>query len=301
MSRPAPTRPVRTVLATAAVAVVVVVSLLAAPSANAASTPAPSGAAVRVAHLSPGTPSVNVSLTSLSGGSIELGQSEAYGETSRYQTVPPGVYTVVARRTGSPASAQPLFTWTVDAKAGEAYTAAAVGIGAEARGAILRDDLTPPAAGKGSVRFIQAASATPAATLTTVGGTVVASPTDFGTATGYAQIPAGTWPLTASGVADPAVQAQRQVSVSSGAVLSVILLDQPGGGVTLRSTVDASGTSVTPRGGVDTGGGAVAAELGGRTGTPVAPPAGLLAAGALAAGLLIAGLRRARPSTTRRT
>ncbi len=275
--------------------------LLALPSAHAAGLAAATpvtGATLRVAHLSPGTAPVDVSLTSLSGGSADLARAESYGQTSPYQAVPAGVYTVSARAAGSPADGKPLLSWTVEAKPGEAYTVAAVGSGAEARGTVLRDDLSSPAPGKGSVRFIQAASAAPSATVTTTGGAIVASPTSFGTATGYAQVPAGTWPLTASGVEDPSLRTQRPVSVPAGSVTSVILLDQPGGGVTLRSTVDASGASVMPRGGIDTGGGGTALREGRADGpTAGVPAAGVLAVAVLAAGMF-AGVRRRREVST---
>lgn len=285
--RTAPTRP--WVVVVPALALAGAAGVAAAPAAAGADA-TPATATVRMAHLAPGVAPVQVTLISLSGGTVTLPGTEAYGQSSRYEPLAAGVYTVRARQASAPGAA-PLLTWTIDAKAGEAYTVAAVGSGTGVKGTVLRDDLTPPPVGKGSVRFIQGASAAGRAGLSTIGGAVIASPTDFATATGYAPVPAGTWPLTASSVDHPSVQTQGSVSIAAGSVTSVVLLDQPGGGVRLTTTLDAAGTRATPRKGVHTGAGGTAAAVVGRA--PTGLPLGLAAAGGSAL-LALLGARLAR-------
>jgi hypothetical protein len=69
----------------------------------------------------------------------------------------------------------------------------------------------------------------------------------------------------------------------------VLVLDRPGGGLTVRAVLDAAGPGVVPSGGVEAGLGGTAPSAGP---APVAPAAvaGSLAAGA---GLLLVATRRA--------
>lgn len=242
---------------------------------------------VRVAHLSPDTANVDIYFTAYSGGTTELMSSgTGYGEVGPYQRVPEGVYTVALKSAGASAGTPSLMRFTVDVKKGEAYTVAAVGRGAQRKGAVLRDDLTPPKAGNARVRLIQASSAAPKVDLLANSGTVLAADAAFGTATGYAQVKAGTLPLTAAGGAQ--LTARRNVSVAAGSVTSIVVLDSPNG-LTLRSIQDAGGTSAMPAGGVDTGGGGTAT----RSGDPAVPAtAGILAG--LAASVLAAVVWRGR-------
>ena len=56
-------------------------------------------------------------------------------------------------------------------------------------------------------------------------GPTVATGAPFATTTGYTTVPAGTWSLQAKSVASPSVAAGARVSVASGSVTSVLLLD----------------------------------------------------------------------------
>lgn len=155
-------------------------------------------ATVRSAHLSPDAPGVDVYLTAFSGGNTRLWvPDERYGGVSPYTRIAAGQYVVLMRKHGAPASSPAMLTWNLDAKAGQAYTAAAVGTEGKRTGTVLKDDLTAPKAGFGRVRLIQAASRAPQATVVAVNGPVVARNAAFPTSTGYTQVPAGTWPLTA--------------------------------------------------------------------------------------------------------
>jgi hypothetical protein len=241
-----------TLLATTAIATGV------AGQANAA-TASTGTATIRSAHLSPDTPGVDVYLSAFSGGKTTLWvPDETYGGVSKYMAVKAGLYTVSMRLHGAPASQQPMLTWSLDVKSGLAYTAAAVGTGSARKGTVLTDDLTPPAAGKARVRLIQAASVAPEATVVAVDGPVVARDAAFATATGYAQISAGTWPLQATSVSTPALKTAGSVSVPAGSVTSILLLDKPGGGLLIKTALDAAGAVKVPVGAVPAGGGSTA-------------------------------------------
>lgn len=233
---------------------------IAAGAGSAAAAPAATSvASIRAAHFAPGTPGVDVYLTSFSGGATQLWHGdETYGSVSPYEAVPTGQYVVAMRLAGAPPSSVPMLSVTVQAKAGAAYTLAAIGAQAHVSGVVLNDDLTPPTAGHGRVRLIQAASNAPKADVVAVGGPVLASNAVFGTSTGYAQIPAGTWPLEARAVdANPAVTT-GSVSVPAGSVTSIVLLNGPGSTLALHTVLDAAAATSAPAGPIDAGGGGTA-------------------------------------------
>ncbi len=288
----------RSTLLTGAVVAGGVLALTAGPATAASSAPAPGTATIRSAHLSPDTPGVDVYLGAFSGGTTRLwAVDEAYGAVSKYVPIPSGLYTVSMRRHGAPATAPALLSWTLDAKPGYAYTAAAVGTGAARKGTVLDDNLTPPQAGKARVRLIQAASAAPQATVIAVHGPVVAQDTRFATATGYAQVAAGTWPLKAQSVSMPALTTSGSVSVPAGSVTSILLLDKRGGGLQLRTVLDSAAAMKAPKGPVPAGGGGTATSYVSTSGPhKLADVLGFAGIGAalLGAGALIAGRRRGR-------
>jgi hypothetical protein len=109
----------RVVTFTAAVVATVAVPVLAGPGA-ATAAPVPNGF-VRLAHLSPDTPDVDVYLNSQSGdvpGQVFRGVG--YGTLSTYQSLPVGGYTVAMRPSGAPASEPAVLTTQVSVAAGSA-------------------------------------------------------------------------------------------------------------------------------------------------------------------------------------
>ncbi len=109
----------------------------------------PAGAAdtgmLRLAHLSPDTPSVDVYVDSVSStdtGIVLTGVG--YGTVSGYQSVPAGTYTVSMRSAGAPATSAPVLSTTVTVDPGTAFTVAGVGTFAQLGLTVLDDDLTPP-------------------------------------------------------------------------------------------------------------------------------------------------------------
>jgi hypothetical protein len=227
----------------------------------ASAAPPQSSAMIRGAHLSPDTGNVDVYLTAFAGGSTTLWlASVGYGDVSPYNRLKPGLYAVSMRPHGAAASTPAALSWTFTAKADHAYTAAGIGMNAHLRGIILEDQLKAPAAGHASVRIIQAASRAPHADLAAQGGPVLARSAAFATSTPYTSVPAGTWRVDAKSDGTPAISTSAAVSIKSGSVDSVVLLDGKGTGITIRVLTDAAGAASTPIGSVPAGGGGTAAR-----------------------------------------
>ena len=103
--------------------------LLGVPAAVAsASSAATSTGWIRLAHLSPNTPPVDVYLYSFGNSSAQVVLHHvAYGTVSPYETVNAGDYSVAMRAAGSSASSQPVLSTSVTVAAGHAYTVAGMG------------------------------------------------------------------------------------------------------------------------------------------------------------------------------
>src|SRR3954471_16549859 len=93
-------------------------------------SPAPPAAAtdtgmLRMAHLSPDSPAVDVTVE----GSAVTFDGVGYGDVTDYQALPAGTYTVAVRGAGAGAdpAGRPVLTTTVDVQPGTAQTVAGVG------------------------------------------------------------------------------------------------------------------------------------------------------------------------------
>jgi len=245
--------------ATVVAAVVGTALLLLVPTAATAADSSTSSQAafLRTAHLSPDTPGVDI-YVSATGKTPTVIRSETYGHFSSYVSVTPGSYSVAARLAGSPASSPVVVSWHLQLAAGDAYTAAAIGSGSERKATLLHDDLTPPASGKARVRLIQAASTASGADVTANGTVPIASNAAFATTSGYVQVPAGTWPLSARATGASPQSTIASVSLPAGSITTVVLLDEADAGLHLISTLDSAGAGVMPRTGINTGGGGLA-------------------------------------------
>jgi hypothetical protein len=242
---------------------------------------AATGTYLRLAHLSPDTPTVDVLVTSFTGQTTSL-KGVSYGDVSSYQRIEPGTYTVQMRMAGAPESSPPVVSATLDAKDGAAYTAAGLGPRAQLAVSVLSDDLTPPPAGQARVRVVQGAEQAGDVAVTW-NGAPVADGVRFGTATAYYDVPAGKGTFEVSPASGAAVPVD--LDLAGGGIYSAILVQKAGGlGTELRT--DAIGPGATPAGGVDTGLGGTAPD---QDGVPAAP----IAIGALAL-LGLVGMSTAR-------
>ncbi|WP_426506176.1 DUF4397 domain-containing protein [Dactylosporangium sp. McL0621] len=248
---------------------------------------------VRLAHLSPDTPAVDVYLSSVSGAIPQQKfDAVAYGTVSKYLPLPPGTYAVAMRKKGDPASAAPVLSTQATVEEGKAYTVAGTGKFADLGLRVIADDLGLPASGKAKVRVIQASVKQPILDVSVSGGTKIADGVQFATTTSYQTVDPGRWTLRLAAPSATSAATTVTAPLKAGAVYSLIILDGSGG-LTAQLRTDASSSGV-PEGGVDTGGGGTA---GGSTGIDPLLPIGAgtaLVVLAVAGGLL---WRRGRSRT----
>jgi hypothetical protein len=276
----APARFLRTL---AAVGVVAAVTLPAAPAA------AQGTGYVRLAHLSPDTPAVDVYLRSTTGAIAQkVFPGVGYGALSDYLPLPAGTYVVAMRKANAQPSTKALLTTEVTVVPGRAYTVAGVGRFADLGLRVLRDDLTLPRAGDAKVRIIQASVRAPVLTVAVENGTAIGRNVAFATTTGYRQVPPGTWTLRVQ-PATGAAASTLPATLSADTVYSLLIVDGKSGSLQAQLHKDAARSGPVPAGGVATGAGGTA----GSTPWLGAGTAAAAAALVVGAGLLLAGRRRA--------
>lgn len=180
-----------------------------------------SGAAqVRVAHLSPDAPAVDV----LVDGSVAL-EGVEFGTVSDYLQVPAGERTVTIRTTEDRTV---VFEGPVTVEAGTMYTIGAVGEVTENtfRPEIYVDDFEHPGADDALVRLIHASpDAGPVDVTVAESGAVLFDNASFPNATDYATVPAGDYTLEirpATEDNDGTVVATVDVSLEGGTVYTGI-------------------------------------------------------------------------------
>ena len=244
---------------------------------------------IRLAHLSPNTPAVDVYLYSFGNSDAKIVLHHvAYGTVSPYEAVGAGDYSVAMRDAGASATSQPVLSTSVTIKADHAYTVAGMGPESGLRLQVMDDDLTTPS-GKSLVRVIQASLKQQTVKVTYDGSTIVAK-SSFASVSTYQAVPAGTWTMSAIGNGDTATQS---VALAAGTVHTVVVLDGASG-LELVNLEDAAGAGKPPLGSASTGFGGTAPH---GPGSPL-PWAALIGAGfLLAAG---GGLRLRRHGAGRK-
>jgi hypothetical protein len=243
---------------------------------------------IRLAHLSPNTPAVDVYLYSYGDSSAQIVLHHvAYGTVSPYEQVPTGDYTVAMRAAGAGATTKPVLSASVDVAAGHAYTVAGLGPESGLRLQVLDDQLTTPS-DKALVRIIQA-SLKQSVVSVSWGSDTLNGSLKFGSVSSYQTVSAGTATLTVSGGGQ---HATASVPLAAGTVHTLVVLDGAKG-LQVDDLLDAAGSAVDPAGGAATGFGGMA---------PRAPSSPLPWLAAIGAGVLLAaagGLRlrsRRRPA-----
>jgi hypothetical protein len=271
----------------AIVLIALAVPLSLAPSASAANV-----GYIRLAHLSPDTPKVDVWLTSFRDKKFsEVVRSVPYGTLSPFQRLQPGTYNVSMRSPGAAADSKPLLTTNLRVKPGGAYTVAGVGRRANITLKVLNDDLSAPAPGTARLRLVQASSAAKVVDVTTSTGRSLVTDAAFPSATSYVSIPAQRWTLTVGPKQGGALSATRTVDLKAGAIYTLLLLDKKLDDVQLVVRTDSAGTPNTPVGSVAAGlGGAAPSQPGS---SPVRPLAAVVAV--LLLGIAMYVGRPARP------
>lgn len=235
--------------AAAALAALAAVTLFASPA------QAAGAGYVRLAHLSPDTPAVDVYLKSLSNAvKPQVFKGVAYGAMSQYLRLPTGAYQVAMRKAGAPAGTKPVITTEVGVQNGDAYTVAGVGRFADLGLRVLKDDLKLPDPGKSKVRVIQASVKAPVLNVAGKNGKTIADGVQFATTTAYREVNPGKWSVEV----EPTGGGKTIVlpcTLGAGSVYSLIVLDDKTGGLKPQLHVDAERQGTVPLGGVATGAG----------------------------------------------
>lgn len=226
-----------------------------APSLASPATPTITAGAgwLRLGHLSPDTKAVDVRVSALSGGAtlFEL-HGVAYGAVSGYTELAAGTYAVSMVPAGAASTAKPVLSASVDVLDGSATTIAAYGANKNLQVKAFTDDLTTPTAGTARVRLIQASTRAATVDVETSTGLTIANNARRGTATRYAEIPAGPWTLELTATSSDGT---AQVDVAVGSVTTLFVLDTAAGDLTILPILDSAAVGAVPIGGLVTGGG----------------------------------------------
>ncbi len=271
---------------------------LAGPAASAAAAGSASAAApasshvgwLRLAHLSPNTPAVDVYLYSFGNPSaLVVVPHVTYGTVSAYKSVEVGEYTVAMRgpalRPVPSRCCRPPSTLRRERPTPWRAWARPSGL----RLQVLQDRLTTPP-GKALIRIIQASLEQPKVTVT-AGSHVLAHSLAFAAVTSYQEVTPGTWNVRAAGQTDSATES---IPLAAGTIHTLVILDDPGK-LSIDNLTDAAGSQVLPDGGAATGFGGTAAV----PGSSLIPWLVILAAGLLVSVAGIARLRKSRGAALR--
>jgi len=230
---------------------------------------------IRLAHLSPNTPPVDVYLYSFGNShAMIVLHHVAYGTVSPYEKVTAGEYTVAMRGVGASPTSQPVLSTSVQIAAGGAYTVAGMGPAKGLRLQVIPDRLnTPP--GRSLVRVIQASLRYQKITVDANHRTL-AKNIDFAHVTDYVSTPPGSFDVHFAGMG---AKGSSNIALDAGTIHTLVVLDGSHNGLQIANLEDAAGSAVAPVGGANTG-------LGGTAPGPAPSPVlwvGLVAAGALIA------------------
>ena len=235
---------------------------------------------LRLAHLSPNTPPVDVYLYPFGRArALVVLRHVAYGTVSPYRPVTAGEYTVAMRAAGAAATSKPVLSTTVPVQAGHAYTVAGMGPKAGLRLQII-DDRTSSPPGDALVRVIQASLRQHQVTVT-FGNEVIKRGQDFASVTPYRVLHPGTWTVHAAGGGE---HTSTRLTLTATSIRTLVVLNRHGH-LVITSLEDAAGSKIAPAGGAATGYGGTA---------PGGSPVPWLALTGLGVALILGGLARLR-------
>jgi hypothetical protein len=210
---------------------------------------------VRLAHMSPDTAAVNITLSSLSGDvTLFRLKDVGYGAVSPYMRLPQGTYALAMVPAGESADATPVVSGSVEVTAGKAETLAAIGRNADLKTKVFPDDLDAEPGGDARVRIVQA-SVTHDHVDVASGSATVADGAAFGEVSDYVTVPAGATTFTLSSGADETTVDRR---FAAGSSHTLFVLDDSKGDLTVSGALDSAASTVTPVGSLAAGGGGLA-------------------------------------------
>jgi Domain of unknown function (DUF4397) len=211
---------------------------------------APEEGWIRLAHLSPDTPKVDVYVSSFGNDdNPTVLRSVGYGMFSPYQHVPAGSFTIAMRLEGASASEPPVLSTTVQLRADSAVTVAGMGKNTDLELVTLTDDLEAPGTDKSKVRVIHAALKAPVVDSVELAGTSVAADLDFAAFTDYDAVAAGT---TTVAVDAGSATAEEPLDLRAGATYTVVVRDLESG-IGVLPIQDFAAANQIPTGAVDAG------------------------------------------------
>jgi hypothetical protein len=252
------------------------------PSAGATGSPG----LLRVAHLSPDTPAVDIAVVPLpaaDGTAVDPGPDLdadlRYGDVSAFTELAAGSYAVSIRAAGAGPAAPPALSTRVEVLPAGAWTVVITGRFADLDLHVLADDLSSPPPDSARVRVLAAAGGAETIDVSMTDGPALTTGLPFGGADSPVVVPAGRAVLRVDGA-----PAELAVQLAAGSVVTLLVLDSPDGGLTLQLVLDAAGPALVPSGGVDAGSG----------GTVGAGPLETLAGIAAGAGAALAWRGRGR-------
>lgn len=211
---------------------------------------------VRLAHLSPDTSAVNITLSSLSGDvTLFRLQNVGYGAVSKYMRLPQGTYALAMVPAGqNDPNATPVVSGSVQITAGTAETVAAIGKNDALATKVFTDDLDEVSGGDARVRIVQA-SVTHSSVDATAGSTTVATDAGFGDASKYATVPSGSTSIAITAGSDVETVSQ---TFAAGSAHTLFVIDDSKGDLTVSPALDSAAATETPVGSLAAGGGGLA-------------------------------------------
>jgi hypothetical protein len=270
-----------TTAATVLSSLLLLLVVLVAPADAQEPSDASASALVRVAHLSPDTPGVDVYVDG-----EPVVSNMGFEVVSDYLVLAPGPHRLEVRPSGAAASTPAALAQDVTLEAGTAYTVAGVGPRATLQLRVFQDDLRTPAPGQANVRVLHGATEPATVDLVTTAGQAIVAGAASAAATPYTGVAAGTYDLV---LRDPATGATVVTvpPIELGAGISYTLAVVGGGDQPARllPVVDARAAAVAPVGALATGFGGLADD--GADGGPspaLAVAAVLTSLGAVAVG-----------------
>ncbi len=215
---------------------------------------------LRVAHFSPDTPAVDLSIVSSSGDEsvLELDRV-AFGTVSGYIALESGRYRLELTEAGSAPNSRTIFTRDLRVRSGVAETAAVTGGNADLDLTEFSDTISTPAVGSARVRFVNVASTrVPFAVTDRASGSRLVDDAVWGVPTQWSTVAAGPWSLA---ISSPPLAAEASVTLRSGSSATVFLVDNSAKGITAVPVVDSAAAAIEElSSGIQAGGGWLASR-----------------------------------------
>ncbi|MBW0101575.1 DUF4397 domain-containing protein [Pseudonocardia sp. KRD291] len=201
---------------------------------------------IRLGHLSPTTPGVDITLSGPEGPSSvdqRIASGAAYGAVTGYLKLVPGRYTISMRPAGSDPNAEAPLAAGLQVAAGTAQSLLFFdnGSGGSVRGELVNDDLSVPTAADGKVRLVQGADGLPPLQALAVDGPKLATDLAYGTVTDYATVAAKTWDVRLSAGGQTLA---GQLPVGGGSVNTVVVTRDTAGKLAVKPLADVAGLPV---------------------------------------------------------